>query len=304
MEKYLVFLDEEEDYIKKLASYATRVKSEETSIAVFTNINDYLNFQSQKRVNILAVSQKLLGEEKESIHADKIIMLSDECFIYEDQLNPVIFKFQSAKDILTQIKNLSENHPEIQEQNQNQNNEIGQSTEIISIISPFNDTDIYEYACSLFKSKKRKKSLYVSFDCFEENINDVSRNTMSDLLYVLSQCLKADNENRHIVIENYVKHGKDGICIIDGLASWQDLFEVGEREIEKLFQILREDGGYELVLINAGTPGCHILPLINMSDYVALVAAGRERVEKLEKKLNYIGAVIPKTKLIEYYGNM
>lgn|GEM_PF-2353895 len=336
MEEYLAFLDEDKDYILKLVDYIRSNGPKEIQPLVFTEIASLKSFEEKSKILLYVVSKKQF-EENEALFSElknSTVILSDNAVLTQEKKAPLhIFKYQSAKEImrclLLQVKRsngsvaLSNDKAldtsEYYESDNTGDNSGGdfldttdKAVPVVTFYSIAREEGGITFIKKLLrKSRKRKKSLFISFDIFESNLTgeEICGN-LSDVLYYCCEARFSKDDFKRLTtyaedakldeeelllkekglglwkkMQLSICSSRGGFDYLCGITSLSDFNELKEDAISKMLLIIKYYSRYDNIIIDAGSAGNHLLQLFEESDDIILVdrSSSRRPSKKTDK---------------------
>lgn len=328
MEEYLAFLDEDKDYILKLVDYIRSNGPKEIQPLVFTEIASLKSFEEKSKILLYVVSKKQF-EENEACFSElknSTVILSDNAAPAQEKKAPLhIFKYQSAKEImrclLLQVKRsngsvaLSNDKAlEISEYYESDNagdnsggdflDTTDKAVPVVTFYSIAREEGGITFIKKLLrKSRKRKKSLFISFDIFENyltgeeicgNLSDVlyycceARFSKDDFKRLTTYAEDAKLDEEELLLKKKglglwkkmqlsICSSRGGFDYLCGITSLSDFNELKEDAISKMLLIIKYYSRYDNIIIDAGSAGNHLLQLFEESDDIILVDRSNSR---------------------------
>lgn len=336
MEEYLAFLDEDKDYILKLVDYIRSNGPKEIQPLVFTEIASLKSFEEKSKILLYVVSKKQF-EENEACFSElknSTVILSDNAVLTQEKKAPLhIFKYQSAKEImrclLLQVKRSNgsvalsndkaldtSEYYESDNAGDNSGGDFLDTTDkavpVVTFYSIAREEGGITFIKKLLrKSRKRKKSLFISFDIFESNLTgeEICGN-LSDVLYYCCEARFSKDDFKRLTtyaedakldeeelllkekglglwkkMQLSICSSRGGFDYLCGITSLSDFNELKEDAISKMLLIIKYYSRYDNIIIDAGSAGNHLLQLFEESDDIILVdrSSSRRPSKKTDK---------------------
>jgi len=336
MEEYLAFLDEDKDYILKLVDYIRSNGPKEIQPLVFTEIASLKSFEEKSKILLYVVSKKQF-EENEALFSElknSTVILSDNAVLTQEKKAPLhIFKYQSAKEImrclLLQVKRSNgsvalsndkaldtSEYYESDNAGDNSGGDFLDTTDkavpVVTFYSIAREEGGITFIKKLLrKSRKRKKSLFISFDIFESNLTgeEICGN-LSDVLYYCCEARFSKDDFKRLTtyaedakldeeelllkekglglwkkMQLSICSSRGGFDYLCGITSLSDFNELKEDAISKMLLIIKYYSRYDNIIIDAGSAGNHLLQLFEESDDIILVdrSSSRRPSKKTDK---------------------
>lgn len=239
----LIILDEEEEYVKKLACGIRQREGERIEAVWYSDRESFL--ENQAKADLL-----LLGEEFhekgfiESLAREergmKPVLLADECVKKELAKYPVILKFQSIDQIIRNIYRVA-----AEDDGDDMVCPLA-SKEIVGVYAPWN------YEISVLFSKimsqiiaERKKLLYVSLaeNCFEIQQEE----DLADLI----SFLRMERGNAQARLQSILKkRGK--VHYLPAMGNPQNMWDMSGEDYRRLWETLSADIDHDALLFEFG----------------------------------------------------
>ena len=328
MEEYLAFLDEDKDYILKLVDYIRSNGPKEIQPLVFTEIASLKSFEEKSKILLYVVSKKQF-EENEACFSElknSTVILSDNAAPAQEKKAPLhIFKYQSAKEImrclLLQVKRSNgsaalsndkaletSEYYESDNAGDNSGGDFLDTTDkavpVVTFYSIAREEGGITFIKKLLrKSRKRKKSLFISFDIFENYLTgeEICGN-LSDVLYYCCEARFSKDDFKRLTtyaedakldedelllkekglglwkkMQLSICSSRGGFDYLCGITSLSDFNELKEDAISKMLLIIKYYSRYDNIIIDAGSAGNHLLQLFEESDDIILVDRSNSR---------------------------
>lgn len=288
MEKVLAIYDFETDFSSNLMEYLNRRKGFSFRTRVFTTIESLKGYLSQNRIEIL-----LLGEDAAELfegelcgrqNIGQICILSESSHVREDSPYPVIFKFQSAEELLREILELYEENG----RGTLSGTALLTGTKIYSVCSPCGGSGktCLSLAAALVLAEYGE-TLYVCLEPYsvlQVILKKKPEQGISEWIYYLKENvagLKA--KFRSIVIR------EGAVDYLAGPSHGIDLNEFREEEMEKWLKQLSEEETYRYAVFDIGIMSEAVLSLLRHSSEIFVpVGEGYLEEEKYGCFLNQL----------------
>lgn len=265
MEKSLAILDGEERYASRLLLYFQGQKEfQGFTAAVFTNEECYRRYE-QKHPHGLLLCEEAMYRQMLPKPACKTVLLAGKGCVRESAGPPVIFKFQSAQEILEELLGYFE------EVDTGVETATCQDNSLVAFFSPTGcRTAALAYA--LAKQRAKKKSVfYLSLDAFDKpGAREDPVTALSEIIYLL----KANSTQIQHALPGLIKKQEHMECLY-GVAHWADISECSAAEIRTLLDGIRDTGKYEEIVVDAGAPTDAAAGCMEAAGRIVLLA-GRE----------------------------
>ena len=245
MGRVLAILDKDEEYVKNLMEYMKQKKEFNFSVVAFTDGAAYLEYEEVTNVAILlhqesydsVLINKSNAKQKVTLREVKNVLPSESLSI---------FKYQSIELIMKEILRLFEGEDTSRYVTAQDGNAM-----IISVCSSTQEVSTTKIALALaYEYSKCKRVLFLSFDAFfTTKIIGVKEEMqgISDLIYYAKQ----KNNNFNTKIKSLISH-KESLDYILGVSHWSDISELLEEELDHILKELKNQLGYDLIIIDVG----------------------------------------------------
>lgn len=286
---------------------------------------------------MLYVVSKKQFEENEACFSElknSTVILSDNAALTQEKKAPLhIFKYQSAKEImrclLLQVKRSNgsvalsndkaldtSEYYESDNAGDNSGGDFLDTTDkavpVVTFYSIAREEGGITFIKKLLrKSRKRKKSLFISFDIFESNLTgeEICGN-LSDVLYYCCEARFSKDDFKRLTtyaedakldeeelllkekglglwkkMQLSICSSRGGFDYLCGITSLSDFNELKEDAISKMLLIIKYYSRYDNIIIDAGSAGNHLLQLFEESDDIILVdrSSSRRPSKKTDK---------------------
>ncbi|MBQ9118972.1 MAG: hypothetical protein IJY09_02810 [Lachnospiraceae bacterium] len=275
MEQVLAILDGEERYVSRLLQYLSSQRELVFSTAAFTSEEKLSDYMERHRIAMLLCEESIYGR-LERIPECPIMLLSDRSYVREPGGPPVVFKFQSASEILREILLYYEEvYP-----GQQAIPKTGH-TQIATVLSSSGGAGVTTLAESLAQElSKQNKVLFLSFDPFYfcELQGDAREDALSEAIYYVKQ--KSEKGMQKL---NSLLGRKENLSYLCGVAHWADISECNSEEMILLLQELAKQGSYDYVIIDAGEFTDALAGAMFLSEYLFLLTKEKKEHRKKEE---------------------
>lgn len=283
MKKLLFALYDTEGYMMPLAGYFGK-KFFMMECRLFTKKDCLLEFLKGHQVDVLLLGQEVEAAQLSYLeHVKKVIILSEEKNIPNQQNIPIIFKYQSAEKVCQEIFQMiaQEEIPFLSAR------ETRENIAFYGLYRPYGSL-LQMQKLYLSDEAKGKKSLVINleplsgFDPMEERNEEDGSNLrgMSELVFYLKQ----HSEKIALKLRVLVQKWKGMDCIYP-VEDYRDLYSLNCEEIDLLLSVLAEETDYELVLFDVGFLSDASLYLLYCCDRIYIPQAVNDWEENQKKSL-------------------
>lgn len=263
MEKVLAIYDFESDFSNNLMEYLNRKKGFSFRTRVFTNMESLNSYLSQNRIEIL-----LLGEDAAELFEDglcgrqnigQICLLTESGRVREDSAYPVVFKFQSAEELLREVLSLYE-----EKDSGAKRITLTGVPGIYSVCSPCGGSGKTCLSLAVAAALAEKgETLYVSLEPFsvlQVLLRHKPEQGISEWIYYLKESGPGLKTRFHSVV---VREGE--VDYIAGPSHGMDLNDLDEEDMETWLRQLAEEENYRYIVFDIGIMNEAVLTLLRHS---------------------------------------
>lgn len=272
MGNILAILDEEEEYVSRLLRYLNSRQGKEFEIAAFTSEENFRQYSKKHVVGLLLCEETLYASMEEAAECPTVL-LSARRSLREGAGPPTVYKFQPAQEIFDAIVGYyREMMPETQMQGT-------KDAKIVTVCSAIGGNGVSTLAYTLAKKKaKGEKVLFVSLDPFFQ-----MERPEAEVSEILTEAIYFIRQNSAKFSEKLKLKTVERMDCLYGVAHWEDLCELGRKEMAELLAQLVQKGRYGLVVVDAGAFTAASAGCMEISDFVVFLAgegkkaAGKEQ---------------------------
>jgi len=261
--KVLGIFDGDIQYAASFAEYISEQRSIPFQVRVFTNMKALEEFCVNHKIEILLLSSETVYEEIDRLAIDKIIVLSEGEILTEHFDYPIVYKYQSCDDIISEIM-VNYNADYLETSNYNFN---GLNLNIVGVYSPIQRCGRTSFALTLANVLGRNsQTLYLNFEMFsglEKRIDSQDHRDLGDLMYYYMQdpeSLAANLNMAALQISN--------MDYIAPMRYGGDLKEVDSKEWVRLIGAIGGLGQYENIVLDLGEGIGDILEILNLCNKI------------------------------------
>lgn len=257
MEKILAILAAEKEYVEGLSDYLNRREGFPYRALAFSDVQAYLDYASQNRVDLLLAEDVFLEDDRE-LYAAKVCRLSGDRVTDEPERGN-IFMYQASDMIFRALLQLSEPQGGNASRKRSPVSEEGWG-QLVCVCSPIGGSyrSTYSFALAKYYSQGGR-TLFVSFDPFYPipATDDSGLNNLTDVIFYL----ETDGRTPSEVIERAVRRYGNLDCIA-GVDHWFDLADMNSAHMHGLLEAIRGSGRYSRAVIDVGIIGQTSLELL------------------------------------------
>jgi len=230
----LAIYDYETDYANHLMDYIKRKQKMIMQVRVFTNHNSLKDYLDHNQILILLLGESIPVEEVIHEKIKNICLLSEGNKDRENIGYPVIYKFQSAEQVMKEIFS----YCPLEVQGGKSMVSPEHKIKIISIYSIARETEQVAISLSLAEQYSRnKKTLYINLDIFQalpELLGQNIEKNLSEFIYILKQ-----NHPNLISKMNSIITKMDKLDYIQGVTFGPDLYELTSEDMGQWIKELK-----------------------------------------------------------------
>lgn len=217
---------------------------------VFTNSVSLMDFISHNKVDILLIGEDVMIDDLNNQQINTVVYLT-EVNVSNNEQRYMIFKFQSAEEIIKQLQSYYNAQELLRETNSY--SLVGKDTIAIGITSPNGGCGKSTFAIVLGQAlSSNKKVLLINLEAIPGKydyvfLNDEKAAGMSDMIYYIKQ----RKSNLIVKLRTMVKK----IGNIDYLLPadhFSDLYEMDKDDVEMLMYELKNHSDYDYIILDIG----------------------------------------------------
>ena len=269
--KIMVLFDPEKEYAVRFMEYLSRKGSIPLEIHAFTDFDHVKAYILEGRTEILLVSERVMSDEISGWPAERIIILSEKAVREPGERYPHIYKYQSSNDVVREVMACCGSDA-VQERERMEDEIAKPVLRILGVYTPAPSALSSSFALALGQVLARScPVLYMNFEgfsglsgLFHENFEE----NISDILYSMRQ----GEKDIAAKIASVVRRVGE-LDFIPPCLSGEELIGIGFREWEKLFGILRQETGYEYLVLDIGDGLGHLRDFLESCGRIYMAAA-------------------------------
>lgn len=274
MEQVLAILDGEEAYVSKLIQYINHQNGLVFSAVAFTNEDSLKEYMKRHRPAML-LCESSMYEKLTDAPVCPTMLLSDLSMVRESGGVPIIFKFQSAQEI---VKEIFQYYEKVYPTDVHKA-EIFQ-TKVCVVVSPLGGCGVTSVSEQLAKHlSKEHKVFFLSLDPFYvcEMPEGAEGYALSEAVYQIKQKSMYTKQNKKI---EQCLEKKGNLTTLAGVTHWADLSECMGEEMSQLITEVQSGGDYEYILIDGGEMTDALAGVLGFAGRVFLLSDGRKGAEQ------------------------
>lgn len=277
--KLLALCDPEKDFAARFTDYFGRHRGLPCEVRVFTTAEALTAFSSQSAIDILLINEALLTDEVRRIKVGRTLLLSEN----SGGLPDAISKYQSAPAILRAALSAC---PEILAGDSSP--ALRPPTRLLVVYSPLGRCFKTTFALTLGQLLARDHpALFLSL---EENaglaglLHAEEAGTISDMIF---SCRQKEKDFISQIDGAAVSLGQ--LKVLMPTPCPEELYTVRREEWEDFFTGIERDGGYEYLIVDAGSGGGALRTLLGRADRIFLPLLGddfsRAKVDAFRRRM-------------------
>lgn len=256
MNHFFVVCDQERAYVDHLTEAVNAQGLVPYPVEGMTSVEDVKSFCEGHRVALLLIENELVDAGVEALPVACMVRL---CSVPGQQAPGVVFKYQATSQLMRQVLEAQCEKPEDTAQPEH--------LTVLGVYSPGQSVQTTPFALALGQLlAKEQRVLYLNFRTFgglAKLLGASEEADLSDVFYLLGQGEEKPGQWQSRCVRTIEK-----LDYILPAASPDDLRGIGEAEIGRLLRIIREEGRYETVILEAGDvcagffallAGCHTI---------------------------------------------
>lgn len=267
----MAIYDSETDYANHLMDFIKRKQKQITQVRVFTNQNSLRDYLDHNKINILLLGESIAVEEILHENIKNICLLSEGNYIRDNTVYPVIYKFQSAEQVMQEIFS----YFPLETQASKSLSIINHKVKIVSVFSIARETEQIIISLALAQQYARtKKTLYINLDIFQslpELLGQDIEKSLTEFIYYLKQ-----NHPNLINKMNGIITKMDKLDYIQGVSYGPDLYELTMEDMGQWINELRNSAEYEVIIFDVGCFFQATLELFRESNQLLLLLGDNE----------------------------
>lgn len=276
MEQVLAILDGEEAYASRLQRYINSQASGLT-VAAFTDEQSLNHYMGKHNVGLLVCESRIFQSMEHPPDCKTVLLSGQSCVKETSSGLPVIFKFQSAQEILDEILGF---YRQIQEEIPEKTLEHG--TAVCTVCSPAGSGTETSFAFALARKKsKNGRVLFLALDpLYQPELSDGSRNEAltKAIYYIKQKSAGLEEKLNQLVVKN------ERVDCLYGVGHWADISECMGQEMVELLEAFSLTKRYSLIVVAAGQLTDAAAGCMGYSDQIIMIAGNDKQAAPQEKE--------------------
>lgn len=284
MKKILAIYTYDLNYAEELGKKINNFEDSIFHAIVFSTEEAYRDYEAGNHIDVLLCDDDAEKSEP-AFQADYVCRLTEFSVVAEEQEKPVVFKYQTAQDILKDIVRAYGR----EKRKEAGNTDIGE-TLITCVCTPVGGSYASTLALALgsyFSASRR--TLFISLDPFftlPGEKKDISDSNFTDAIYYLEQ--NGDEIYEHI----RKKIGKIGnLDFISGVSHWFDLYDFAPEHMHRLLSAICGSGDYDRLIFDVGIIGAASMELLLAAEriYTPLGSGSENKMAEWRRQIEFSG---------------
>lgn len=265
LKKIRIALYDKNGYMQSLVEYLCQKSQYAIETRLFTTLDTLIQSAEKKTIDVLLAGEEVVEEIallKNKL--SQIILLTEGNIVSEQSEYYMVFKYQSAPDIIREVLAQVAENDAISYTDHKILKEAG---EIIAVYSPYGGAGVTNYSFCLARELSKKYcALYVNLELFhglsycmqdKKGRSMESFRGMSEVIFYLKQ----KKEKLAIKLESIAVSVQGVDCILT-VEDYRDLQHMTKEDMEELLQVLLFQSKYDKVIFDIGYMGEAILCLL------------------------------------------
>lgn len=264
--------EKDEEYTRRLRDYIAKQEGNGFEVLGFSKEEDYLKAEEEDTFDLLIFGENFFQISKPYEEKEKVIFLSEGGTVPDQEGIEILFKYQSADNLLRGIHYLMGNMmPSGQEKKI-----FSKQKKMIAIYSTWNHRIQTPFALAAAEELSlKKKVLYLNFSTcrgFCKSIGIEKGMDMGDIFYLLREGekeLEAKFKSGIYAVGNF--------SVIPPPENPEHYMEWTKEEVEQFFIFLIERTEYEILILDIGCMIPGFFKTLEMSSHIWLLKENRSR---------------------------
>lgn len=242
----VAFLDENSNYLGRIASVFNNKFSDKLEIYSFSEPEVAIRSLSENRINVFVASDYFDIDVSRIPKRCGFAYFVDSISVESYKGEKTICRFQKAEIIYKEILGIfSESATDIKLDGE-------ADTSVYAFVSAGGGEGSSTVAAATAKriALKGKRVLFISFEemgSVDSFFAGEGSFGMSDVIFAL----KSNKANLALKLESYVKTDNSGVCFFSGARSALDISEIKAEDIERMISALKINGTYDYIIIDS-----------------------------------------------------
>ncbi len=262
-EKNLMICDREILFAERLGENVSLRNEFALNVYTCSSVENVLRFQKKKKIHMLIMDERFLGEERSKIEAEQIYVLTKDHCRDLRQGEKEVFKFQSADRILAEIL-------EVYYENTNDNvmkSVKKEKPRLIAVYSPIHRIGKTTFALTFGKEMAAKeKTLYLNLEEYADiggRFEKSEGRNLGDLIYFMRQ----EEENFPLRLSNMIQKMEE-LDYVSPMPDCLDLKEISADDWKRLLEKILAESVYRTVLLDVSESVQGLYEVLQMCDKI------------------------------------
>lgn len=286
MKKIQIALYDKNGYMPCLVDYLCKKGHSMIETRLFTSFELLKKWAVAGKIDVLLAGEEVTEEIRElKGKIAQIILLSEGGQVNERSEYDLIFKYQSAQEI---VKEMLARVAEDDRIAFAKTLKAKRNVRMIGVYAPFGGSGVTEYAISVARElAKKEKVLYISLELFHGldflNISrkgkeQVSYRGMSEVIFYLKQ----RKEKLALKLETVII-SQEGVDYIFSVEDYRDLYSLNREDICHFLEVLSHQTDYDSIVFDIGYLNEAVLYLMEQCNQLYMPKAITEKQQSKER---------------------
>lgn len=282
MKHILAVYDVDSVYAARFAEVVNQKEKIPFEVVAFSSVEKLKAFAAEHPIKLLLLGEGVSAEEKDSINAEKVILLTDNDANAYGQAVPCVYKYQSSDAVVRDVMTwYGDSQGEFREL-------TGRGlAKILGVYSPIGRCLKTSFALTLGKLlAQEERVLYLNLEEFSGLsvlMKEEYKSDLSDLLYFYT------GGSYNSLRLNSVVHTMGELDYVPPVRYPEDLDQAGEEAIEGLIRKIAEESTYDTVVVDIGSGRRTALAIMKLCRIVYMpIREDPVSMAKLEELENYL----------------
>ncbi len=282
MKHILAVYDVDSVYAARFAEVVNRKEKIPFEVVAFSSMEKLRTFSAQHPVKLLLLGEGVPKEEKDSICAEKVILLTDIQGNSCENAVPCVYKYQSSdaivRDVMTWYGDAQGEIPEMSGRG---------LAKVLGVYSPIGRCLKTSFSLTLGKLlAQEERVLYLNLEEFSGLsvlMKEEYKSDLSDLLYFYT------SGSYNSLRLSSVVHTMGELDYVPPVRYPEDIDQAGEDAIEGLIRKIAEESTYDTVVIDIGSGRRSALSVMKLCRIIYMpIREDPVSLAKLEEMENYL----------------
>lgn len=286
MGKIQIALYDKNGYMPCLVDYLCKKGHSMIETRLFTSFELLKKWAAAGKIDVLLAGEEVTEEIRElKGKIAQIMLLSEGGQVNERSEYDLIFKYQSAQEIVKEILTRVAEDDRIAFA---KTLKAKRNVRMIGVYAPFGGSGVTEYAISVARElAKKEKVLYISLELFHgldflnnprKGKEQISYRGMSEVIFYLKQ----RKEKLALKLETVIA-SQEGVDYIFSVEDYRDLYSLNREDICHFFEVLSHQTDYDSIVFDIGYLNEAVLYLMEQCNRLYMPKAVTEKQQSKER---------------------